>query len=143
MWKFAKRNKSQKTDRFEAELFDALAPSDHDVTRAAENPFLLRRLMVAIGEEQRRRNQSAAVWSVRFGVALRATPALAAIALLFFCLFWFSARSISPNAPLQDKVFRAEANSVATTELPMISNEDLMSIMLTGRAAEPRRGQIR
>lgn len=143
MAKFTRSNKSGNGTPLEAELFAALEPSEHDIARAAENPFLLRRLMVTIAAEERRRNESSAIWSLSFGVALRATPALAALALLFFCLFWFSGRPVKPTAPLQDKVYRAESSSVATTELPMITNEDLMSIMLTGRAMEPRKGQIR
>lgn len=143
MWKFTKFNSPRTDDGLEAELFAALEPSDHDVARAADNPFLLRRLMVGIAAEEKRRNQSSANWSLSFGVALRATPALAAIALLFIGLFLFSGRPAAPKAPLQDKVYRAESSSVATSELPMMTNEDLMSIMLTGRAAEPRKGQIR
>jgi hypothetical protein len=137
MPKFSKFHKTP----IEGELFAALEPSDHDVVRAAGNPFLLRRLMVAIGAEQRRRENAASNWSLSFGVALRAVPALAAVTLLFFCLFWFSNRTPPRDVPLKNKVFRAEDNPIATSELPMISNEDLMSIMLARRTPEPRGGQ--
>ena len=143
MWKFTRNNKSQTESRFETELFEALAPSEHDVSRAAGNPFLQRRLMVAIAAEQQRRHQSAAVWSLSFGVVLRATPAMAAIALLFFGLFWFSERPTPRGAPIKAKVVRAEGNPAATSELPLMSNEDLMSIMLAGRTMEQRGEQVR
>lgn len=135
------KNKKRDASGFEQELFTALTPTEHEVTRAAENPFLLRRLMVGIAAEQRKQKEVAATWSLSFGVALRATPALAGIALLSLFLFWFSDRMSPRDLRIKAKVSRVEATPVAASELPMMSNEDLMSIMMGGRPTEPRRGQ--
>jgi len=127
-------------DPLERELFAALEPSDQDVVRAAESPFLLRRLMVSIAAEEKRRQEDRGtrVWSLGFGVVLRAIPTFAAVTLTLVCVFLFSAPRRNVDLASRDRAVRADDVAAAGGGLPLIMNEDLVSVMLGLRSAEPR-----
>jgi hypothetical protein len=129
--------KQNEPDRFERELFAALEPTEHDVSRAADSPFLLRRLMVSIAAEEKRREQMG-VWPLGFGIVLRAIPTFAAVSLTLVCVFLFSSPRRTEDASSRERTVRAEENAALGGGLPMIMNEDLVSVMLGLRSSEPR-----
>ena len=137
MWS-SKQNKRRAPDPFEQEIFDSFAASEHEVTSAAENPFLARRVRVAISQEERQHAASLVNWSLGLQVAMRAVPGFAVIAIAMACVFWYSAGTTPKPVSIYDRPLPGDERVVASSDFPLISNDDMLSIVLGWRPADAR-----
>lgn len=74
--------KAGKLDRLGKELLQAFEADAGEIHAAATSPFLFRRMMARIAEEENRRNETLDVWTLLTRLFRPAIPALAMCALL-------------------------------------------------------------
>ncbi|MEO7505906.1 MAG: hypothetical protein ABIZ95_01610 [Pyrinomonadaceae bacterium] len=137
MWR-TKPKKACRPDPLEAEIFEAFAASEHEVISTAENPFLARRVMVAISQEELQHGVELINWSLGLGVALRAVPTFAAVAIAAGCVFWYSARMTPTSGAVNNRVARADDRVMVNGDYTLVSNDDMLSIVLGWRPADVR-----
>lgn len=137
MWGI-KPKMERKPDPFEKEIFEAFAASEHEIISAAENPFLARRVMVAISQEERQHAAALVSWSLGLGVALRAVPTFAAVAIAAGCIFWYSARMSPTSGTVNNRVAHADDRVMVNGDYTLVSNDDMLSIVLGWRPADAR-----
>jgi hypothetical protein len=113
------------------------AANETEANAVATSPFLYARLRVRITSERARREEGEG-WLALFGIAWRAVPMMALVAVFAFVLFWsasmgaspsggFSVESLlgTPDAGIEQVVF-ADRQPLSSDEvLATILNEDV------------------
>src|SRR5215213_10764476 len=78
--------RAERLERVAREVVRAAAAGEGEAQAAADSPFLYVRVRARIEEERRRREEGEG-WLALFGVAWRAVPAMALVAVLAMALF--------------------------------------------------------
>lgn len=137
MWGIRSKS-AHRPDPLEQEIFEAFAASEHEIVSAAENPFLARRVMVAISQEERQHAAAVVSWSLGLGVALRAVPTFAAVAIAAGCIFWYSGRMTPTSGAAGNRLAHPEDRVMVNGDYTLVSNDDMLSIVLGWRPADAR-----
>ncbi len=78
--------RKERLERVAREVVRAAAAGEGEAQAAADSPFLYARVRARIEEERRRREEGEG-WLALFGVAWRAVPAMALVAVMALALF--------------------------------------------------------
>ena len=89
------RGLNERLDRIGREVVRASAANDSEADAAASSPFLYARLRSRIAAEKQRREEGES-WLALLGVAGRAVPAMALVAVFAFVLFWSESTELRP-----------------------------------------------
>lgn len=89
--------RSERLERVGREVVRAAAAGEREARAVADSPFLYARVRARIEEERRRREEGEG-WLALFGVAWRAVPAMALLAVMALALFLSSgANELAPG----------------------------------------------
>ena len=83
------RGLDERLDRMGLEIVRASASNEREAEAAASSPFLYARVRSGISAERERR-EAGESWLALLGVAWRAVPVMALVAVFAFALFWFA-----------------------------------------------------
>lgn len=87
----------ERLERFAREVVRASASSEEEARVVGDSPFLYARVRARIAEERRRREEGEG-WLAFFGVAWRAVPGMALVAVVALALFlWSGANDLTPG----------------------------------------------
>jgi len=121
-------------ERFAREVVRASAAGEAEGQAAADSPFLYARVRARIEEERRRREEGEG-WLALFGVAWRAVPAMALVAVAALALFLSSgAGDLGPGFGLGAETLLVERDGdfeqvvLADTRPP--SNDEVLSTII-------------
>ena len=121
-------------ERFAREVVRASAGGEAEARAAADSPFLYARVRARIEEERRRREEGEG-WLALFGVAWRAVPAMALVAVAALALFLSSgAGELTPGFGLGAETLLGERDGdfeqvvLADTRTP--SNDEVLSTII-------------
>jgi hypothetical protein len=121
-------------ERVAHEVVRASAAGEAEAESAAGSPFLYARVRARIEEERRRREEGEG-WLALFGVAWRAVPAMALLAVLALALFLSSGvNDLAPGFGLGAEALLGERDEefeqvvLADTRTP--SNDDVLSTII-------------
>jgi len=124
----------ERLGRFAREVVRASAGGEAEARAVADSPFLYARVRARIEEERRRREEGEG-WLALFGVAWRAVPAMALVAVLALALFLSSgAGDLSPGFGLGAETLLGERDGdfeqvvLADTRTP--SNDEVLSTII-------------
>ncbi|MDT5267923.1 MAG: hypothetical protein QOH49_109 [Acidobacteriota bacterium] len=126
-----------RTERLESvarEVVRASAASETEADTVAGSPFLYARIRARI-EEERRRGEEGDGWLALFGVAWRAVPAMALVAVLALALFLSSSANelTSANAFGDEEALLGgggDIEQVVFTDAPTPSNDEVLSTII-------------
>ena len=137
-----KNARGERLERVAREVVRAAAAGETEAEAAAGSPFLYARVRARIEEERRRREEGEG-WLALFGVAWRAVPAMALVAVFALGLFLSSgAADLSPGFGLGAESLLAERDEefeqVVLNDSRTPSNEDevLSTIIGEGEGAK-------
>lgn len=124
----------ERLERFAREVVRASAAGETEAHAAADSPFLYARVRARIEEERRRREEGEG-WLALFGVAWRAVPAMALVAVAALALFLSSGvNDLNPGFGLGAESLLGERDSdfeqvvLADTRTP--SNDEVLSTII-------------
>jgi hypothetical protein len=124
----------ERLERVAREVVRASATGEMEADAADGSPFLYARVRARIEEERRRREEGES-WLALFGVAWRAVPAMALVAVLAMALFLSSGVSdLTPGFSLGAESLLGERDEefeqvvLADTRTP--SNDDVLSTII-------------
>lgn len=124
----------ERLERFAREVVRASAAGEAEAQTAADSPFLYARVRARIEEERRRREEGEG-WLALFGVAWRAVPAMALVAVMALALFLSAgAGELSPGFGLGAEALLNERDEdfeqvvLADTRAP--SNDEVLSTLI-------------
>ena len=134
--KKTKHELNEQLDRLALEVVRSAASNETEAEVVASSPFLYARLRSRINAE-RERIEAGESWLTMLGVAWRAVPAMALVAIFALALFWSALPGAQPagsfnveallgtrDAGIEQVVF-ADANTLSNDEvLATILNED-------------------
>ena len=125
-----------RTERLESvarEVVRASAAGETEADAVAGSPFLYARIRARIEEERRRREEGDG-WLALFGVAWRAVPAMALVAVLALALFLSSGANelASANAFGDEEALLGggDIEQVVFTDAPTPSNDEVLSTII-------------
>ena len=132
----------ERLERVAREIVRAAAEGEADAEAAAGAPFLYARVRARIEEERRRREEGEG-WLALFGVAWRAVPAMALVAVCALGLFLSSgAADLSPGFGLGAESLLAERDEefeqVVLNDSRTPSNEDEVLSTIIGEGENSR-----
>ena len=121
-------------ERFAREVVRASAAGEAEAQAAADSPFLYARVRARIGEERRRREEGEG-WLALFGVAWRAVPAMALVAVAALALFLSSgAGDLGPGFGLGAETLLVERDGdfeqVVLADARTPSNDEVLSTII-------------
>lgn len=134
----------ERLERVAREVVRASAAGEPEAEAAAGSPFLYARVRARIEEERRRREEGEG-WLALFGVAWRAVPAMALVAVMAFALFLSTgAAELTPGFGLGAEALLGEREDggdfeqvvLADTRTP--SNEDEVLSTIIGEGENSR-----
>lgn len=124
----------ERLERFAREVVRASAAGEAEAQTAADSPFLYARVRARIEEERRRREEGEG-WLALFGVAWRAVPAMALMAVMALALFLSAgAGDLAPGFGLGAETLLNERDEdfeqvvLADTRTP--SNDEVLSTLI-------------
>jgi hypothetical protein len=121
-------------ERVAREIVRASAAGEADASAVADAPFLYARVRARIEEERRRREEGEG-WLALFGVAWRAVPAMALVAVLALALFLSSGVSdLTPGFGLGAETLLGERDGdfeqVVFTDARTPSNDEVLTTII-------------
>jgi anti-sigma-K factor RskA len=124
----------ERLERVAREVVRASAAGEADATAAADSPFLYARVRARIGEERRRREEGEG-WLALLGVAWRAVPAMALVAVMALALFLSSsAGDLTPGFGLGAETLLVERDEefeqVVLADPRTPSNDEVLSTII-------------
>ena len=125
----------ESVERVAREVVRASAAGEVEAEAAADSPFLYARVRARIEEERRRREEGEG-WLALFGVAWRAVPAMALVAVLAMALFLSSGANelASANAFGDEEALLGsgggDIEQVVFTDAPTPSNDEVLSTII-------------
>ncbi|MFL6255759.1 MAG: hypothetical protein ACJ74T_12170 [Pyrinomonadaceae bacterium] len=127
--------RKERLERVAREVVRASAASELEADATAGSPFLYARIRARIEEERRRREEGEG-WLALFGVAWRAVPAMALVAVLAMALFLSSgvnelaaANAFGDEEALLDSG-GGDIEQVVFIDTRMPSNDDVLSTII-------------
>ena len=132
----------ERLERFAREVVRASAAGETEADRVAGSPFLYARVR-ARTEEERRRREEGEGWLALFGVAWRAVPAMALVAVFALALFLSAgAGDLTPGFGLGAETLLAERDEefdqVVLADSRTPSNEDEVLSTIIGEGENSR-----
>lgn len=134
--------RKERLGRVAREVVRASAEGEVEAAGVADSPFLYARVRARIEEERRRREEGEG-WLALLGVAWRAVPAMAVVAVMALALFLSSgAGDLTPGFSLGAETLLAERDEdfeqvvLADTRTP--SNEDEVLSTIIGEGENSR-----
>ena len=128
-------------ERVAREVVRAAAAGETEADAAAGSPFLYARVRARVEEERRRREEGEG-WPALFGVAWRAAPAMALVAVMALALFLSSgAGELAPGFGLGAEALLGEREGdfeqvvLADTRTPSNEDEVLSTIIGEGEGS--------
>jgi hypothetical protein len=124
--------RTEKLERVAREVVRASAAGEAEARAAADSPFLYARVRARIEEERRRREEGEG-WLALFGVAWRAVPAMALVAVLAFTLFLSSgANDLTPGFGLGAETLLGDDDieQVVFADARTPSNDEVLSTII-------------
>lgn len=125
--------RKERLERVAREVVRASAAGEGEAETAADSPFLYARVRARIEEERRREEGEG--WLALFGVAWRAVPAMALVAVMAMALFLSSGvNDLTPGFSLGAETLLVERDEdfeqvvLADTRTP--SNDDVLSTII-------------
>ena len=124
MW-FTKKTHidNEKLDRFGKELLHAMEATSHEISTAANSPFLYRRIRVRIEEEERRRATERNQWFVLLSGVKHAIPVFTTIAAITIGIVMFN--SVQMGQPTGRNANGALI--IINDELPALSSDEMIA----------------
>lgn len=126
--------RKERLERVAREVVRASTAGEAEAEAAADSPFLYARVRARIEEERRRREEGEG-WLALFGVAWRAVPAMALVAVMAMALFLSSGvNDLTPGFSLGAETLLVERDEdfeqvvLADTRTP--SNDDVLSTII-------------
>lgn len=123
----------ERLERFAREVVRASAAGEAEAHAAADSPFLYARVRARIEEERRRRGEGEG-WLALFGVAWRAVPAMALVAVLALALFLSSGANelTNPGFGLGAETLLGEGDieQVVFADARAPSNDEVLSTII-------------
>ena len=132
----------ERLERFAREVVRASAAGEAEAQTVADSPFLYTRVRARIEEERRRREEGEG-WLALFGVAWRAVPAMALVAVMALALFLSSgAGDLTPGFGLGAETLLSERDEdfeqVVLADSRTPSNEDEVLSTIIGEGENSR-----
>jgi anti-sigma factor RsiW len=126
--------RKERLERVAREVVRASAAGESEADSAADSPFLYARIRARIEEERRRREEGEG-WLALFGVAWRAVPAMALVAVLAMALFLSSGANelASANAFGDEEALLGgggDIEQIVFTDTPTSSNDEVLSTII-------------
>jgi anti-sigma-K factor RskA len=139
-----KRNRvlDEQLDRVGREVIRVSAANEAEAEAAAASPFLYTRVRSRINaaREQREAGES---WFTMLGVAWRAIPVMALVAIFAVALFLSASFGTQPSVGTGEDVFLAtsdaEVENVVFADSRSLSNDDVLANILNGDDQEASR----
>lgn len=135
----------ERLDRFGQALIRRAASNNEEAVAASDQPFLYARVRARINEERARR-EAGESWLQLIGVAWRAVPAMLAVAVFAFVLFWSSgtvAPSLASYTSFSDEALLAERDAgverVVFADRNALSNDEVLATILDEDGREAAR----
>jgi anti-sigma-K factor RskA len=124
----------ERLERVGREVVRASAAGEVEAQTVADSPFLYARVRARIEEERRRREEGEG-WLALFGVAWRAVPAMALVAVMALALFLSSgAGELSPGFGLGAETMLSERDEdfeqVVLADRRTPSNDEVLSTII-------------
>jgi anti-sigma-K factor RskA len=122
----------ERLERFAREVVRASAAGEAEAEAAADSPFLYARVRARIEEERRRREEGEG-WLALLGVAWRAVPAMALVAVMALALFLSSgANDLNPGFGLGAETLLGEGDieQVVFADARTPSNDEVLSTII-------------
>jgi hypothetical protein len=132
----------ERLERVAREVVRAAAAGEGEARAAADSPFLYARVRARIEEERRRREEGEG-WLALLGVAWRAVPAMALVAVMALAVFLSSgAGELTPGFGLGAEALLGERDEafeqVVLTDTRTPSNEDEVLSTIIGEGENSR-----
>lgn len=126
--------RAERLERLAGEVVRAAAAGEADASAVADSPFLYARVRARIEEERRRREEGEG-WLALFGVAWRAVPAMALVAVVSLVLFLSSGAGelASSGAGISDVLLAerdGDIEQVVFADAPTPSNDEVLSTII-------------
>jgi hypothetical protein len=126
--------RKERLERVAREVVRASASGEMEADAAAGSPFLYARIRARIEEERRRREEGEG-WLALFGVAWRAVPAMALVAVLAMALFLSSGANelALANAFSDEEALLgggSDIEQIVFTDTPTSSNDEVLSTII-------------
>ena len=124
--------RTEKLERVGREVVRASAAGEAEAARVADSPFLYARVRARIEEERRRREEGEG-WLALFGVAWRAVPAMALVAVMALALFLSSgAGDLTPGFGLGAEALLGDGDieQVVFADARPPSNDEVLSTII-------------
>lgn len=108
------KEKHEHLDKIIDEVVKATSPSEDEIVKIAESPFLFRRIRVRIEQENKSDNSILSFWSDLFQTFKLATKVTATVALLVIFVFVLIPKSsqqknsVASNTPVLDELANDE-----------------------------------
>lgn len=137
------RESTQRLDRIGREIVRASASNEDEGEKVAATPFLYARVRSRINAERERR-EAGESWLAMLGVAWRAVPAMAVVAILAVALFLSASFGARPSgvASVDDALLGtgdAGVESVVFADNRQLSSDDILATILNEDAQEASR----
>lgn len=136
------RGSDERLDQIGRDIVRASALNEAEAENVAATPFLYARLRSRINAERERREEGES-WLAMLGVAWRAVPAMAIVAILAVTLFLSASFSKGPSAINVDDALLgagdAGVESVVFADNRSLSSDDILATILNDDAQEAAR----
>ena len=137
------RGSDERLDRIGREIIRASASNEAEGENAAVTPFLYARLRSRINAERERR-EAGESWLAMLGVAWRAVPAMAMVAIFAFALFLSASFGTRPagGASVDDALLGASdagVESVVFADNRPLSSDEVLATILNDEDREAPR----
>jgi hypothetical protein len=127
------RELDERLDRIGREIVRASSSNEAEAVEASASPFLYARLRSRIAAEREQR-QEGERWFTMLGIAWRAVPAMALVAIFAVALFLSASFGTQSPAGLRDEAFLAtadaEVESVVFADNRVLSNDEVLATIL-------------
>lgn len=139
-----KRNSEldERLDLIGHEVVRASAANETEAEAAATSPFLYTRLRSRINAEREQREQGER-WYTMLGIAWRAVPAMALVAILAVTLFLFSSFGTQSNGVFTDESFAdagySEVENVVFADNRSMTNDEVLATIMSEDEQEASR----
>jgi hypothetical protein len=124
--------RNERLERVAREVVRAASAGEKEAARAADAPFLYARVRARIEEERRRREEGEG-WLALFGVAWRAVPAMALVAVFALALFLSSGAAdlTTPGFGLgAETLLDEDVDQVVYADTRAPSNDEVLSTII-------------
>jgi hypothetical protein len=139
-----KRNSAldERLDLIGHDVIRASAANETEAEAAATSPFLYTRLRSRINAEREQREQGER-WYTMLGIAWRAVPAMALVAILAVTLFLFSSFGAQSPGVFTDETFAdagySEVENVVFADNRSLTNDEVLATILSEDEQEASR----